>query len=81
MLLNVEFHIQSLPEVRIQHGHQAAILKVTLLKINRILSIHINNLLLKFGHDIQSQTKVRIRNLKNPIWPGGHFENGISENQ
>ena len=35
---------------------------------------------LKFGLDIQSQTKVR--KLKNPSWsPGGYFENGIAENQ
>ena len=67
---------------KIQHGHQAAILKVTLLKIDRLLSIYTSNVLLKFGLDIQSQTKVRVRKLKIPIWtPGGHFESNISENQ
>ena len=82
MLLKFGFNVQSQPEVRIQCGSQAAILKVTLLKINRLLSIHTSNLLLKFGLDIQRQTKVRIRKLKNPIWPpGGHFENDIYENQ
>ena len=39
---------------KIQYGHQAAILKVTYLKINRLLSIHTSNVLLKFGVDIQS---------------------------
>ena len=67
---------------KIQYGRQSAIVKVTLLKINRLLSIHTSNLLLKFGLHIQSQTKVRIRKLKNPIWPpGGHFESDIAENQ
>ena len=37
---------------------------------------------LKFGVDIQSQTKVRVRKPKNPIWlPGGHFESDVAENQ
>ena len=44
---------------KIQHGHQAAILKVTYLEINRILSIHTSNVLLKFGLDIQKQTEVK----------------------
>ena len=46
---------------KIQYGHQAAILKVTYLKINRLLSIHTSNVLLKFGLDFQSQTEVRVR--------------------
>ena len=67
---------------KIQYGHQAAILEVTYLKINRLLSIHTSNVLLKFGFDIQSQTDVRVCKLKNPRWPpGGHFESDISENQ
>ena len=71
------------PETKkIQNGHQAAILKVTFLKINWHLSIHTSNVLLKFGLDIQSQTEVRVRKPKNPRWPpGGHFEIDIAENQ
>ena len=38
-------------------------------------SIHISIVLLKFGVDIQSQTKFRVRKPKNPIWPpGDHFK-------
>ena len=44
---------------KIQYGHQAAVLKGTLLKISRFLSIHTSDVLLKFGLDIQSQTKVK----------------------
>ena len=66
----------------IQYGHQAAILKVTLVKIHRLLSIPTRNVQLKFGLDIQSQTKVRVQTQKNPISsPVGHFENDIAENQ
>ena len=66
---------------KIQYGHQAAILKVTLLKINRLLSIYTSDVPLKFGLHIQSQTKVRVRKQKNPRWPpGGHFESDITEN-
>ena len=39
---------------KIQYGHQAAILKVTSLKINRLLLIYISFVPLKFGVDIQS---------------------------
>ena len=47
--------------------------------INRLLSIHTSNVLLKFGLDIQSQTEVRVRKPKNPRWPpGGHFESDIA---
>ena len=61
---------------------QAAILKVTSLKINRPLPIYISIVPIKFGVDIQSQTKVRVWKPKNPIWPpGGHFENDLAENQ
>ena len=48
---------------------------MTLLKINRHLPIYISIVLLNFEVDIQSQSKVRVRKPKNPIWPpGGHFE-------
>ena len=67
---------------KIQYGHQAAILKMTLLKINRLLPIYISIVPLKFEVDIQSQTKVRVWKPKNPIWPlGGHFESDVAENQ
>ena len=67
---------------KIQYGCLAAILKLTLLKINRLLHIYISLVLLKFGVDNQSQTKVSVWKLKNPIWPpGGHFESDIAENQ
>ena len=67
---------------KIQYGRQAAILKVTLLKINRPLSIYTSDVALKFGLDIESQTKVRVRKPKNPRWPpGGHFESDIAENR
>ena len=46
----------------------AAILKMTLLKINRLLPIYISIVPLKFEVDIQSQTKVRVRKPKNPFW-------------
>ena len=47
-------------------------LKLTLLKINRLLPIYISIVPLKFGVDIQSQSKVRVWKPKNPIWlPGG----------
>ena len=44
---------------KIQYGHQAAILKVMLLKINRLLPMYTIIVLLKFGVDIPSQTKVK----------------------
>ena len=67
---------------KIQYGCLAAILKLTLLKINRLLNIYINIVLLKFGVDIQGQSKVRVWKPKNPIWPpGGHFESDVAENQ
>ena len=67
---------------KIQYGRVAAILKLTLLKINGLLHIYISIVPLKFGVDIQSQTKVRVRKQKNPIWPpGGHFESDVPENQ
>ena len=39
-----------------------------LLKINRLLPIYISIVPLKFEVDIQSQSKVRVRKPKNPIW-------------
>ena len=67
---------------KMQHGCQAAILKMTSLKINRLLPIYISIVPLKFGVDIQSQTKVRVRKQKNPRWPpGGNFESDFAENQ
>ena len=67
---------------KIEYGHQAAILKVTSLKINMLPPIYIGIMSHKFGVDIQTQTKVRVRKPKNPIWPpGGHFEINIAENQ
>ena len=67
---------------KIQYGCHAAILKLTPLKINRLLPIYISTVPLKFGVDIQIQTKVRVRKPKNPIWPpGDHFEINVTENQ
>ena len=67
---------------KIQFGHQAAILKITLLKINRLLPIYISIVPLKFQVDTQSQMKVKVPKPKNPIWPpGGHFEINVAENQ
>ena len=72
-------HLQS-PET--EKSNMAAILKMTLLKINRLLPIYISIVPLKFKVDIQSQSKVRVRKPKNPIWPpGGHFERDVAENQ
>ena len=67
---------------KFQYGCLAAIFKLTLLKIDRLLHIYISIVPLKFGVDIQSQTKVRVWKPKNPIWPsGGHFESDLTENQ
>ena len=49
---------------KIQYDRQADILKLTSLKINRLLPIYISTVPLKFGLDIQSQTKVRVRKPK-----------------
>ena len=74
--------IQSPETKKKQYGRQAAILKMTSLKINRLLPIYISIVPLKFEVDIQSQPKVRVRKPKNPIWPpGGHFESDVAENQ
>ena len=46
-----------------------------------LLHIYISIVQLKFGVDIQSQTKVRVWKPKNPIWPpGGHFERDVTKN-
>ena len=67
---------------KIQYGHKAAILKMTLLKIDRLLPIYISIVTLKFEVDIQSQSKVRVWKPKNPIWPpASHFESEFAENQ
>ena len=67
---------------KIQYGCQAAIFKITLLKITRFLPIYISIVPVKFEVDIQSQSKVRVWKPKNPIWPpGGHFESDVAENQ
>ena len=66
---------------KIQYGRRAAILKMTLLKINRILPIYISIVPLKFEVDIQSQSEVRVWKPKNQMWPpGGHFESDVAAN-
>ena len=61
---------------------QVAILKLTPLKINRLLPIYISIVQLKFGVDIQSQIKARVWKPRNPIGlPGIHCESEIAENQ
>ena len=52
---------------KIQYGRQAAIVKVTLLKINSLLSIHTGNLLLKFGLDIP-ETEKSNKATRRPFW-------------
>ena len=74
--------VKSLETKKIQYGRLAPILKLTLLKINRLLHIYISIVPLKFGVNIQSQTKFRVWKPKNPIWPpSGHFESDVAENQ
>ena len=74
--------LQSPETEKTLYGHQAAILKMTSLKINRLLPIYISIVPLKFGVDTQSQNKARVQKQKNPIWlPGGHFESHVAENQ
>ena len=46
---------------KIQYGCQAAILKVTSLKINRLLAIATNNMHTKFEIEIPRQTRVTLR--------------------
>ena len=46
---------------KIQDGHQAAILKVTLLKINRLLSMATNYMHMKFQIEIPKQTWVTLQ--------------------
>ena len=67
---------------KIQYGCQAAILKLMLLKIKRLLPIYISIVRLKFEVDAHSQTKVRVWKAKIPKWPpGGHFESDVAKNQ
>ena len=47
---------KSLETKIMQYGHQAAILKESLLIVNRLLPIYASIVLLKFGVDIQSWT-------------------------
>ena len=46
---------------KIQYGHQAAILKVTLLKINRLLPMATINMHMKFEIEIPKQTWLMLR--------------------
>ena len=67
---------------KIQYGCQAAILKLTWMKIIRLLPKHISIVPLKFGVDIHSQTNIRVWKPKIPIWPpGGHFESDSADNK
>ena len=78
--------IQNQTKVRVrkpknQYGCLAAILKLTLLKINRLLHIYISIVLLMFGVDIQSQSKVRSPETKKsnmaarqPFWKWRHWK-------
>ena len=75
---------------KIQNGHQAAILKVTSLKVDRLLPMTTINTHMKFEIEIPKQTWLTLRKpchlqspeTQNPIWPqGGHFEINIAENQ
>ena len=81
LIFKAKLKLQSGNKQKIQYGCLAAILKLPLLKINRLLQIYISIMPLKFGVDIQSQTKVRVWKPKNPIWPpGSHFESDVAEN-
>ena len=64
-------HLQSPETKKSNMAPQAAILKMLLLKINRLLPIYIRIVLLKFEVDIQSQSKDRVLKPKNPIWQPG----------
>ena len=77
LLFKAKLNLES-GDWKIQYGRQAAIPKVTSLKINRRHSIYASNVLL-FGLAIQSQNEVRVLKLKNPILlPGGHFASDIA---
>ena len=87
MKANLTYTMETMPPTesrnwKIQYGRQAAILKMMLLKINRLLPINISIVPLRFEVDIKSQSKVGVWKPKNPIWPpGGHFESDVAENQ
>ena len=51
------------------------------LKINRLLPIYISTLPLKFGVDIQSQSKVSPETKKSNMAARRHFESDVTENQ
>ena len=66
MLLKFEVDIQSQVKLKsgnqkIQYGHQAAILKVTLLKIDRLLPMATINMHMKFEIEIPKQTRLMLR--------------------
>ena len=50
-----------MPPTKIQYGRQAAILKVTSLEINKLVSIATINMHMKFEIEIPKQTKVTVR--------------------
>ena len=87
MVLKFGVNIESQSKVivkkaKIQYGRQAAILKVTSLKIDRLPPVYTSIVVLKFRVDIESQSKVRAWKAKNSIWlPGGHFEHDVNENR
>ena len=87
VLLKLGFDVQSQTEVRVrklknQIWPQAAILKMALLKINRLFPY--TQVTCYWRLDLIFKAKLRLepRKLKNPIWlPGDHFERDISESQ
>ena len=60
ILFNAKLKLES-GSWKIQYGRQAAILKVTSLKINRLLPIATNNMHMKFEIEIPKQTWVTLR--------------------
>ena len=54
---NVWIAIEHPGDQNIQYGCQVAVLKVVALKINRLLSISINNMHMKYGKEIPKQIK------------------------
>ena len=81
---NLSYTLENMPPIHSpdsKKSNMAAILKVTLLIINRLLPIHISDVSVKLRFDIQSQTKVRVWKPKKQIWlPGSHFEGDITGN-
>ena len=65
---------QNWPRVKIQYGHQVAILKVTSLEINRLLPMTTINMLMKFEIEIPKQTWLMLRKpcrLQTDRWTDG----------